>query len=130
MGKILQWENVIAYPEELSDEAVDLLERLICSEDKRMTSLEDFINHPFFKGIEWKNLRKQQAPILPIVRGPTDGRNYDDFPEEDNGSSSSSSAEEKEGKSLEYNVDDHLDFIGYTFNAFNFSSSSSVHPRE
>lgn len=48
--------------EDISEEAKDLLQRLICAADRRFgkNGLEDFINHPWFKGIKWDEIRDSE----------------------------------------------------------------------
>jgi len=82
--KIVNWKKTLVFPPEanLSEAAKDLISKLICDATNRI-SFEQLKKHKFFEGIDWDNLRKVKAPILPEVSGPTDCRHFDDFPDED-----------------------------------------------
>ncbi|KAH8926421.1 kinase-like protein [Atractiella rhizophila] len=58
---------------EISSEAKDLMERLMCSDTKRRfgkNGPEEVKDHPFFNGIDWENLLSQEAPFIPNVMDP------------------------------------------------------------
>lgn len=82
--KIVNWKKTLVFPPEanLSEPAKDLISKLICDSTNRI-SFDQLKKHKFFEGIDWDNLRKMKAPIVPEVSGPTDCRHFDEFPEED-----------------------------------------------
>jgi serine/threonine kinase 38 len=82
--KIVNWKKTLVFPPEanLSEPAKDLISKLICDSTNRI-SFDQLKKHKFFEGIDWENLRKMKAPIVPPVDGPTDCRHFDDFPDED-----------------------------------------------
>lgn len=83
-GKIMNFKNSFDFPPDdpeypVSDNAKDLIRRLICAQEDRIgkNGLDDFRNHPWFSGINWETLRDTQAPYLPEVSSPTDTSNFD-----------------------------------------------------
>ncbi|KAG6866731.1 hypothetical protein C0991_011390 [Blastosporella zonata] len=48
-----------------------------------MVVLMDFQAHPFFRGIDWRNIHRYPAPYRPELRNPEDTRHFDsDIPPE------------------------------------------------
>jgi serine/threonine kinase 38 len=64
--KILHWRKTFVIPPEanLSPAATDILKRLISDSEVRLgrNGCDEIKNHPFFEGLDWSGLRKQQAP--------------------------------------------------------------------
>jgi hypothetical protein len=54
--------------------------RLLTDAEDRI-GFQDIIKHPFFKGIDWKNLRGQPAPWRPEVVTATDTKYFDELEE-------------------------------------------------
>lgn len=78
----LIFQRIIArdlrFPEYFSDEAVDLIDKLLDTEpSQRLGAGPDGYAalkfHPFFKGIDWKNLRKKTAPKLALELNANEG---------------------------------------------------------
>jgi len=118
--KIMNWKETLEFPEDidLSPEATDLIKRLLTDADHRLGSGEkgvpQLMAHPFFKGVDWANLRKVPAPIKPIVNTPDDTRNFDEF--EDSDEESEQCIQDRSFKRT-FEAQD-LAFIGYTYASF------------
>jgi serine/threonine-protein kinase MRCK len=88
-GKIMNHESKFFIPDSatdpdgnliiVSEEAKDLLKKLICSNHQRLgkNGIDDFKSHPFFSGIDWENLHQSTPPYIPEVTSPYDTSNFD-----------------------------------------------------
>lgn len=108
----MNYKKFFEIPEDskISEEAKDLLRRLIADPDERLgtNGVEEIKNHPFFRGVDWENLRKVKAPLIPKLKGKTDTSNFENFEEE-----TSWFEEFKNNKNYKRRRDYY--WIGYTF---------------
>uniref|UniRef100_A0A1I7VBU6 non-specific serine/threonine protein kinase n=1 Tax=Loa loa TaxID=7209 RepID=A0A1I7VBU6_LOALO len=80
-GKIMSHQEMLDFPDDIdiSEEARDLMKRLICPRETRLgqNGFVDFASHPFFEGIDWDAIREMDTPYRPEVSSPTDTSNFD-----------------------------------------------------
>jgi len=83
----MQWKKTLNIPEEsnLSPEARDVLKRMLCDNENRLgyNGVDEIKSHPFFKGLDWNNLRNTKSPFIPKVKEEDDTTRFDDFDEEE-----------------------------------------------
>ena len=81
ISQVINWRKELQIPSaaRLRPEASDLIKRLCCDPPERLGSrgTDEVKAHPFFQGIDWVNLRKQDASYVPVIRYPTDISNFD-----------------------------------------------------
>ena len=96
---------------EVSEEAKDLMRRLICSAEVRLgqNGIEDFRNHPWFSGVDWSSVTDQTAPYIPEVSSPTDTSNFDVDDNDIRQSDAQPPAHNPAFSGL------HLPFVGFSF---------------
>ena len=96
---------------EVSEEAKDLMRRLICSAEVRLgqNGIEDFRNHPWFSGVDWSAVTDQTAPYIPEVSSPTDTSNFDVDDNDIRQSDAQPPAHNPAFSGL------HLPFVGFSF---------------
>merc|ERR1719336_1510742 len=66
----------------VSQEAIDLISKLCCDPEDRLgtqAGASDIKMHPFFNGVNFRNIRKQPAPLeaIPQIAHPEDTSNFD-----------------------------------------------------
>lgn len=74
----------------MSGQAIDFIRRLICDPKERLgiNGINEIKFHPFFQGVDWKNLRKKTPPFIPKVsfinklKDELDTSNFDPFQED------------------------------------------------
>ncbi|GAC96489.1 AGC/NDR protein kinase [Pseudozyma hubeiensis SY62] len=89
LSRRIDWEEDSV---EVSSEARDLMERLMCTDPKRRLGSggpDEIKNHAFFQGIDWDNVTAEPGPFVPQVTDPesTDyfdlrGASHQDFDDE------------------------------------------------
>ncbi|EPX74658.1 AGC/NDR protein kinase Orb6 [Schizosaccharomyces octosporus yFS286] len=120
--KIVNWRETLVFPNDihLSFEARDLMNRLMTDSEHRLGrgGVTEIMQHPYFNGIDWDNLRSSPAPFIPSLRSITD-THY--FPVDD-----LSQVPDEPVATPVANVDPstleqtNMAFLGYTYKKFNY----------
>lgn len=107
-NKVLNYEKYLRFPRNpvISQEAKDLILHLITESSKRLgkKGAEEIKVHPFFKGVNWKKLRKTIPPFIPKLNKDYDTTYFEIYEESEDFYPSLSNKKKKDPE-----------FIGYTF---------------
>ena len=113
--KIVKWKEYFSIPSDanLSPEAENFILRMVSPSDTRLGihGVEEIKKHPFFKGIDWNNIRKMKAPFIPELKNDYDTHYFDTFQEQEPFYPPNISSKGKQRKDINY--------AGYTFNRDN-----------
>lgn len=89
INKVKNWQKEFRFPDEpggltnvkISDQAKDLIRKLISDPSKRLT-FDKIKTHKWFDGIDWDNIRTSDAVIKPPIKNDVDISNFDKFSSE------------------------------------------------
>jgi protein-serine/threonine kinase len=94
--------------------------RLICDSGDRLGAIggaHEIKSHPFFRGVQWDQLRRIRAPFEPKLQSNIDTQNFpiDEIPQTDN---SAALRAQTAAQGDDVNTEMSLPFIGYTYKRF------------
>lgn len=108
--KIVKWKQYFTIPSDanLSNEAYNLIKKMVTSADARLgvNGADEIKKHPFFKGIDWENMKNTKAPFIPDIQNDWDTKYFDNFPEQE-----PFYPQQKKNKKRK-----DVNYAGYTFN--------------
>ncbi|VDN06229.1 unnamed protein product [Thelazia callipaeda] len=86
--KVINWKQTLVFPAEMpiSVDAKTTIKKFCSEPDHRLghnEGIQELKVCPFFRGIDWKNIRKCPAPIRVEVKSIDDTTNFDEFPDAD-----------------------------------------------
>lgn len=114
-------QKYFALPEspKFSDESADLLSKLICSQEKRLSDANQIKSHPFFKNIDWDHMHERTPPFLPKLESDVDTVNFFGNEEESCGMTLSGVGSKGNVNAMQRDrafTGNQLSFVGYSFN--------------
>ena len=113
--KIVKWRENFSIPADanLSPEAESFILRMVSQPESRLGvhGVEEIKKHPFFKGIDWNNIRTMKAPFIPELKNDYDTHYFDTFQEQEPFYPPIGAMKGKQRKDVNY--------AGYTFNRDN-----------
>jgi serine/threonine protein kinase len=70
--KIIKWKQYFKFPEDpkISPEAENLIRKLMSPNENRLGvgGCSDIKRHPFFRGLDWEQVRNAKPPFIPNVK--------------------------------------------------------------
>lgn len=114
--KVMNWRETLIFPPEvpISSEAKDLIQKLCCDADHRLSTKEQIQKQSFFRGCDWEHIRDRPAAIPVDIKSIDDTSNFDEFPDVD--LKLPSSSKQDAGKE-QHNHKDYV-FINYTYKLY------------
>ena len=114
--KVLNWKDYLKIPSKIkiSDEAKDLIFKMINNSDNRLgkNGSEEIKKHPFFKDVDWNNIRNSKAPFIPEIKNEYDTKYFEKFDE----------VEPFYPKNQNKFKRKDVEYVGYDFNKDNFEN--------
>ena len=114
--KVLNWKDFLQIPKKIkiSEEAKDLIYKLINNSDDRLgkNGSDEIKRHPFFKDVNWNNIRNSKAPFIPELKNEYDTKYFEKFEEKE------PFYPKKQNKFKRKDVE----YVGYDFNKDNFEN--------
>ena len=85
--KVLNWKKFLKIPskKKVSKEAEDLIFKLINNSNVRLGigGADEIKSHPFFKGVDWDNIRNTKAPFIPNLKSDYDTSYFETIEEKE-----------------------------------------------
>ena len=76
--RIIRWPEALHFMpnKNVSIDAIDLMRKLLCYEENRLT-FDEIIKHPFFKGFNFDDPFSCKPPLVPTLQSPSDTSYFD-----------------------------------------------------
>ena len=107
--KVINWKKFLKIPDDivLSREAEDLIAKMINNSNERLgkNGVEEIKAHPFFKNVNWNNIRNTKAPFIPELKNDYDTKYFESFEYE----------EEFYPPIKKFKRRKDIEFLGYTY---------------
>ena len=80
--KVINWKKFLKIPDNIivSKEAEDLISKMINNSDERLgkNGVEEIKAHPFFRDVDWDNIRNIKAPFIPDIKNDYDTKYFEE----------------------------------------------------
>ena len=108
--RVMNWKQFLKIPDDvvISKEAEDLIFKMINNSNERLgkNGVEEIKAHPFFKNVDWENIRNSKAPFIPELENDYDTKYFEEkFQYE----------EEFYPPKKKYKKRKDIEFLGYTY---------------
>ena len=108
--RVMNWKQFLKIPDDvvISKEAEDLIFKMINNSNERLgkNGVEEIKSHPFFKNVDWENIRNSKAPFIPELENDYDTKYFEEkFQYE----------EEFYPPKKKYKKRKDIEFLGYTY---------------